>query len=128
MARIYIPHSNEFDFKTLLYTTIRESELGTQHEIIFPHEKSDLPFNSRDVLKTVDFVIAEASYPSTGMGIELGWADEKKIPIGIIYQNGKKVSSGLRIIASAEAEYHDEHDIALALQKVITALESSSKK
>ena len=30
---------------------------------------------SKEVIRTSDLVIADISYPSTGVGIELGWAD-----------------------------------------------------
>ena len=73
--KIYISHSTGFDYQKELYEPIKNSELYNSHEIIFPHDKSSEVSNSKEVIKGCDMVIAEVSYPSTGMGIELGWAD-----------------------------------------------------
>ncbi len=69
---IYVAHSREFDFKKDLYEPIRNSELNDLAEVILPHEQSEEPFNIKEGLKTVDYMIAEVSFPSIGLGIELG--------------------------------------------------------
>ncbi len=79
--KIYFCHSREFDYQKELYDPIRESHLNTQHEIIFPHENNFQTINTKEVIKNCDIIFAEVSFPSTGLGIELGWADTYVIPI-----------------------------------------------
>jgi len=58
---------------------------------VLPHETSDEPFNSKDYLKNeADLMIAEVSESATGLGIELGWADNYEVPIICVYRNGSK--------------------------------------
>lgn len=79
----YISHSRNFDFVKELYIPIRESRLNTEHFFLLPHEDSDTVFPTKDYFESqeCDMVIAEVSYPSTGQGIELGWAEMLHIPI-----------------------------------------------
>lgn len=100
--KIYVCHSRDFDYKKELYAPIRNSELNIQHEFIFPHEKEDTSFNSKELLmsKTCDLVIAEVSYPATGQGIELGWANMLGIPIVCIYKDGTTPARSLSAVSS----------------------------
>ena len=91
--KIYIGHSREFDFQKELYTPIRESALSTLHEIILPHEKSEQPANTPERLQQYDLFVAEVTFPSTGLGIELGWANLLRLPIICIYKKGARYSN-----------------------------------
>ena len=84
--KIYVSHSKNFDYKKELYEVLENTNL--KHEFILPHKDSDKSFNTKDLLmdKKCDLVLAEVSYPATGQGIELGWADVYKIPIVCIYK------------------------------------------
>ena len=85
--KIYVGHSRNFDFKKELYEPLRKLPC----EFIFPHEKSDKQFNSKDVLKSCNLMIAEVSFPSIGLGIEIGWADSYGVPIIFVHKNGVKI-------------------------------------
>ena len=82
--KIFIAHASSYDYKNELYLLIRKSYLNNEHEIILPIENGREVI-TKEMIKSCDLVIAEVSYPSTGMGIELGWADIFKIPIYCIY-------------------------------------------
>jgi len=71
MLEIYITHSRDFDYKTELYTPLRNSSLNSQHRFILPHETNEF-INSKEIIQRSNLVIAEVSYPATGVGIELG--------------------------------------------------------
>jgi len=120
--KIYFGHSKNLDFKNELYRPIRESELNSMHEIIFPHEKSELPTNSKEFLKTCDLMIAEASFPATGLGIELGWADASKIPILVVYKNEAKVSSSAKLLTNNFIEYVNSEDLVKKIEEYINGL------
>lgn len=119
--KIYIAHSTGFDFHNELYKVIRGSDLNSKHEFILPHEDSQVQFSSRDFFKnkSVDLVIAEVSFPSIGMGIELGWADSFRIKIAAIYRSGSKVSGSIRSVTDTLVEYGDS-DLVDKLEVVLS--------
>ena len=110
---IYISHSRSFDYKKELYEPIKLSPLSEKHEFIFPHENSDQPYPTRELLqsKDCDLIIAEVSYPATGQGIELGWASLLDIPIVCIYKEGAKVSSSLNAVTNKFLMYTDTQNM-----------------
>ncbi len=69
--KIYCAHSSAFDYQHDWYDILRASPLSLEHTLIFPHENDTIQKNSYPTLQIVDLVIAEVSYPSTSMGIEL---------------------------------------------------------
>jgi hypothetical protein len=109
--KIYIGHSNGFDFKNELYIPIKQSNLNNEHTFFLPHEKSLELFPSLEYFKTkqVDIFIAETSYPSTGLGIELGWASSYTIPIVCIYKKGQKYSSSISAVTDKIIEYTNDN-------------------
>ncbi|OGY86951.1 MAG: hypothetical protein A2233_00460 [Candidatus Kerfeldbacteria bacterium RIFOXYA2_FULL_38_24] len=119
--KIYIGHSTSFDFQNELYKIIRESDISQQHEIIFPHEKSDEQFSSKTLFQSgCDLMIAEVSWPSTGLGIELGWADTHHVPVVCIYRKGSKVSGALKVVSQNFFEYENPSDILRVISKYLT--------
>lgn len=104
--RIYIAHSSSFDFRTELYTPIKESALANEHTFVLPHDVSDTPFSSKDFFANeCDLVIAEVSLPSTGTGIELGWANAAGVPIVCMHKTGAKVTSALASVTKTVLGY-----------------------
>jgi len=118
--RIYISHSKDYDFVKELYNPLRKSELDKNNEIVFPHEKSDEPFNSKDFLKnSCDLIIAGVSFQSIGVGIELGWADLFNVQILCIYKKSKKPGKSLKVLTNNFIEYANPEDMILKLSKFI---------
>lgn len=124
--KIYVAHSKNYDYQNELYIPIRQSSLNNEYEFILPHENSETPFNSRDLLKNhgCDIVLAEVSFPATGQGIELGWADAYEIPIVCIYKQGSKISGSLKVVTQEFVEYTDPHDM---INKIETLLQKYGK-
>lgn len=116
--KIYISHSTSFDYKNEIYIPIRNSDLNNLHNIILPHEKSEIPQITKDIIKSQDIIIAEVSYPSTGQGIELGWANIYERPIICFYKKGCKYSSSLKIISENIIEYTDVNDLLLKIKSI----------
>ncbi len=114
--KIYIGHSSNFDYKEELYKPILNSELGQTHEIVFPHRESEEPANTRERMAMFDLMIAEVSYPSTGLGIELGWAHSSGVKIVCVYKDGTNPSSSLKTICDDIIRYADDK----ALIRLIT--------
>jgi len=120
--KIYVGHSNEIDYKNELYLPIRKSSLNDKYNFILPHEKSKEPFNSKDFLKCCDLFIAEVSAKSTGLGIELGWADLLGVPIICFHKNDVRPSSSLKVITNEFIEYENDidfiHKISNSIKKI----------
>lgn len=106
---IYVSHSTSYNYKEELYLPLRNSLLNDIHKINLPHELSDLPTNTKVFLKTQDVVIAEVSYPSTGQGIELGWANMLEIKVLCIYKENTKHSRSLDTVTSNFSSYNPDN-------------------
>lgn len=119
--KIYIGHSTSFNFKEELYQPIRASQLNSGHEIIFPHENGD-DFTTKDIIKICAVMVAEVSYPSTGLGIELGYADCFSVPIICLYKKGATTSSSLKTITSRFLEYSNKDEMIALLDKELENL------
>jgi len=116
---IYIAHSTSFDFKEELYSPIRSSILDQIHSMTLPHENTSDLFDSKTHLQTCDLMIAEVSYPSTGVGIELGWADMFGCNIVCIKKIGSTSSSSLEAVCKNIFEYGNHEELVKAIQKAI---------
>ena len=67
-------------------------------------------------------MIAEVSYPATGLGIELGYADMYNIPILCIYKARLKVSNSLKLITDKFEQYENPEQIINIIQKHVNKL------
>lgn len=112
---IYVGHSKELEYEALLYEPIRKSDLFHKHTFFFPHEKQNSTSASREIIEKCDAMMAEVSYPSTGLGIELGFASMFQKPIGCFYRKGVKISNSLGFITSEMIEYEDSGDLIVQL-------------
>jgi hypothetical protein len=111
--KIYVCHSTNFDYESELYAPLRKI-LGDKHELLLPHDAKDGE-HSKNSIKSSDLVLAEVSYPSTGQGIELGWADAFQIPIICMHASSSAPSGALRHITCKIVSYNDKNDM---MQKV----------
>ncbi len=117
--KVFISHSNHFDFKNQLYLPLRKSQLNSRHQIFLPEE--DGKINTKETIKNSDLLVAEVSLPSIGLGVEIGWADSFNIPIVCIYKDGKSFSSSLKFLTNKFISYKNEDDMIVKLSKVFEA-------
>lgn len=109
--KIYVGHSSDLDYEKL-YSFLRESDLDEEHEIILPHRDSNEPFDSRTYLKEeCDLFVAEVSKPSTGLGIELGWADIFKVPVLCVHREDAEISGSVHVVADEVKSYGAEEEL-----------------
>jgi len=85
---------------------------------MLPHDNHSF-FNSREYITNCDVVITEVSYPSTGMGIELGLASYTSTPIICIYKKKTKPSRSLKEISKTFIEYQDSDDLITRLEMAL---------
>ncbi len=116
--KIFVAHSSYYDFQNELYKPLRNSELSIQHDIFLPQENGYEEV-TKERIKDADLFVADISYPSTGQGIELGWADIFEIPIVCIYKKGSKTSKSLKKITNSFIEYENPDDMVTKLSDVL---------
>ena len=115
--KIYISHSSEYDYINKIYNPIKSSNLIKSNIFFLPHE--DKIVNTKNIISKCDLVIAEVTLPSTGQGIELGWADYTKTPILCMYEKGTKISSSLKYITNEFIEYDSVEDMIKKIRDFI---------
>jgi len=122
--KIYLAHSRDFDYKKDLYDPIRQSSLNQKHNFVLPHESTNEPFDSRSFLKnSADLIIAEVSRPTTGLGIELGWADVFNVPIVCIYRKGSRLSGSLKVVTDNFIEYSTHKELIDGIERIISKMQ-----
>ena len=118
--KIYIAHSKNSDYKEELYVPLQNSSLAKQHELILPHQESSSLFSSKEFFQSgCDLIIAEVSYPATGLGIELGWANVYNTKIICVHKPGVKVARSLQAVSDTFLEYENSKDLIDKLEVVI---------
>ena len=65
-------------------------------------------------------IIADVSKPSTGLGIELGWANVDNVKIYCIYKKGFKYSSFLKAVSDNFYEYSNELELIDIIKRIIS--------
>ncbi|HSW90817.1 MAG TPA: hypothetical protein VLF64_02355 [Candidatus Saccharimonadales bacterium] len=125
---IYISHcGGAYDYKTELYAPIKESELAKTHYFFLPHEPENLDTDAVTELKRMDVLVAEASFPSTGQGIELAQAKAANVSIICFYKTGAKTSSSLRFVTDKIIEYTDISDFFVKLRTELRKLSQDGR-
>lgn len=125
---IYVAHSRAFDYLKELYEPIRQSSLNNKYTFIFPHENENA-VNSREFIQNkCNLIIAEVSHPSTGLGIELGWANMFNVPIKGIYRKESELPIEFRYVSQTLVQYKDKKDMISKIEKIIKESEKESRK
>jgi len=105
--RIFLSHSTNYDYKKELYYPIIKKFKNTDREFFLPEEHH---INTKLTIKSCDIFIAEVSHgPSTGMGIEIGWADAFNKPIICFYKEGTKISNSIKYLTQNIFSYNDKN-------------------
>lgn len=120
--KIYFPHSKQLEYESL-YRAIRASAFLAKHTCILPYEKNVNPQESKSIIKDCDLVIAEVSYPGTGLGIELGWAEGFGKRIICIYKYDFHIAGSLKYVSEDFISYLDFHELMEKLETAITELD-----
>ena len=119
--KIYLAHSSGYDYKSELYEPIKTA-FANEYEIFYPHDSHADGVISKDFIPRFDAIIAEVSLPSTGQGIELGWASFHDKPIICFYKTGSNPSNALRFISQGIFEYATTGEMIKGLRSEIQRL------
>lgn len=121
--KIYVAHSTGFDFRNELYAPLKETT--GSHTFIFPHEDDSFK-HSKDTIANCDLVLAEVSHPSTGLGIELGWADSAGVPIVCIHEAETRPSTSLGAVSETFITYSSPVTIAESVSSYLKSTRVSA--
>lgn len=120
--KIYIGHSTSYDFREELYAPIQNSALVTEHEVVLPHLDSDEQFSSKEFFANgCDLFVAEVSHASTGLGIEIGWADTAGVPMLFVHAAGTKPSGALTAVEGDVLEYASAEELITIIENKINS-------
>jgi hypothetical protein len=125
---VYISHCGNYDYENELYKPIKESKLANIHHFFLPHEPENMNTDAVSELEHTDLLAAEASFPSTGQGIELAQAKAVNVPIVCFYRVGTKPSGSLRFVTNNIIEYSDVDDLLTKLQTELSQLATTHSK
>lgn len=85
-------------------------------EIVYPHEKVNEVTLTQEEIRQADLILVEVSIPSTGSGIELGWANAAGKPVIAFHQGGSQPSPAIKFVTAQINIYVTEEDITKVLQ------------
>lgn len=119
--KIYIGHPSSINYRETIYEPIRSSKLDDEHTIVLPHEASEEPFDSKTFLKEdCDLFVAEVSEASTGLGIELGWADLYEVPVICVCMKGSEPSGSISQVTDNVKSYQNSDELVEIIKKSIS--------
>ena len=118
MKSVYISHSSNMDYEKELYQPLLSSKLADMYNFILPHSEKYKDIDTKNILIKSSCLIAEVSFPGTGIGLELGRAESNNIPIICVIKKGYKCSSSVKRNFKV-IEYSDRKDLVNKLEKLI---------
>lgn len=119
--KIYIAHSRDFDYQNELYLLLKNSDIFSEYEFILPHDGDNYK-HDRDFYKNIDLVIAEVSYASTGLGIELGFLYDDDKSIYCIHRSDTKASSSINIVTKNLYEYSNMDEMLEIIKRIVIGI------
>lgn len=119
---IYISHSSISNYMDDLYLPLSKSKINRKYKLFFPHKPNAIfeAIPSEIIIKNCSCIIAEVSYSTLGVGIEIGWAHIFGKPIICIYKRGTRLSYSLDLLKDlTKIEYDSESDLIEKLEKLL---------
>ncbi len=111
-----------FDIKLRNFLA-KELQINSYSFVFDYKEKTNYKSLMNAALKKIDdsdLLIAELSYKSIGIGIEVGYAKAKNKKIIYIHKKGTEVSTTVSGVCDIRIEYEDIEDLFIKMKEVIT--------
>ncbi|NMC36344.1 hypothetical protein GYA49_04840 [Candidatus Beckwithbacteria bacterium] len=121
--KIYLVHAKDLDYQKILYKPIIDSELWQKYIWTLPYLKSNKTKHSKEIIKEAELIVAEVSLPSTGMGIELGWAEMFGKLILCLHQTSSQPSRSLYKITDNFIAYSNSQEMLKKLEDFISQVQ-----
>jgi len=84
-----------------------------------PHVDSESPTNSLERMKSIDLMVAEVSFSSTGLGIEIGWANALDIPVVCIHKSGTVPSTAISGVSREVIECEGREELKRVVREIV---------
>ncbi|MBI3250524.1 MAG: hypothetical protein HYZ61_01565 [Candidatus Andersenbacteria bacterium] len=97
------------------------NDFAKQHpeiEFKFPQEEKGNIQKTKDDIASATLILVEVSIPSTGSGIELGWANASGVPIIAFHQGGAEPSPAVQFATKNIHVYVTEEHIVEVLNSL----------
>ena len=118
--RIRVGHSTAGDYETGLYQVVRGLNLGQDVAVSLPHAGGATGDCTKSFFAAgCDLFIAEVSSPSTGLGMELAYADMMGVPVACIHRSDCKPSSLANMVAKLFLSYDSPEQLARHIQSLV---------
>ena len=125
--KIFVSHSSAFNFKKELYEPLQRAFLDNPSvNLNLPHSESLQPSRTQKSIGQADLLVAEVSFPSTGSGIEIGWANSKKIPVLAVHKTDHQPSSSVALSADKVTEYCSDNELIYKIKEFIDEMEKNN--
>lgn len=117
----FISHPSGSPQHTPIFFHAIDKFASTQRKvkIVFPHEGEEEVHLTKKAIEEADLIVVEVSIPSTGSGIELGWASAAGKPIIAFHQGGTEVSPAVKYATHQIHIYITEEDIIEKLASLV---------
>lgn len=116
--KIIFTHSSSLSWKEDIYKVLNNISTDFGYDIFLPQDNKE-EIITKDLIKSCDLVIAEVSFPSTGQGIELGWADCFGTPVVYFCKKDYKYSNSIKNITNKVLEYENVKDLKEQLLNIL---------
>lgn len=120
--KIYLAHSSKYDYQANLYQPIKSSNLNNEYEFTYLLDQPIFLPNTKETIKSFDAVVAEIGYPSTGAGIEIGWADAFRVPLVLIHSSEYQPATYYKELTEYIIAYNSNADMIAKLQDTLSLL------
>lgn len=87
-----------------------------------PNEEKEMMKTAFNEIDGSDFLIAELTTKSIGVGIEIGYASAKKIPIIYLYKKNAEYSTTASGSSTYIIAYENEFDLSKSMENYVSSL------
>lgn len=84
-----------------------------------PNQEKEMMTTAFEEIEASDFLIAELTYKSIGVGIEIGYARAKGIPVVYLYRIHSEYSTTASGSADFVVEYDNKFDLIKLMERVL---------
>lgn len=120
--RIRIGHSTAYDFENQLYAPLRTLELPSGMVLSLPHDSGPEGDCTRTFFENgCDVFIAEVSYPSTGLGMEIAYASMYDVPVVCLHRSDCRPSSSLNRVTRKVIPYASKDELQHQLRALFAS-------
>ena len=117
--KIIITHSSDLDFESILYNPIENAGFWHDHQILLPQRTGLREQITQEMIRDADLVLCEVSLPSTGQGIEIGWATLYETPIVCFHHMDAHPSGALQFVCEEFFTYKDDVDMVEKISRYL---------